>query len=957
MVDITVQLLGTFAVQTADGSPVRFRSDKVRALLAYLATEAAQPHTRARLAALLWPEQTDDLALRNLSQTLVQLRSALGDDAATEPPLLLISRQTIQWNRANGVRLDLADVARLARSGDTTEREQAVSQYRGEFLQGFSLPGCEAFEEWLLLMREHYQHQVLALLGTLASTYLDAGKYAQAEAAARRHLELDGWHEAAHRQLMRALAQDGQRASALAHYERCRALLLAELGAEPDPATTALYEQIRDGLLAPPNVPAAQRFRVPIPPTPLLGRAEELAQLTQLLAQPSCRLLTLLGPGGVGKTRLALELAAQQQAHFDDGACVVELAAIHDPALVAPTIAQALGMQETDSRTAAERLNGWLRDKQLLLLLDNFEQILSAASLVRDLLGNNLRLKVIVTSRTPLRLRGEQEFAVGPLALPDLRDFGSATVDGIELVAAHAATALFVERARSVTMQFVVTPEHAPIIAAICTRLDGLPLAIELAAARSKLFSPPGLLARLERRLPLLKGDVQDRLPHQQTMRATIAWSEQLLTAPEQVLFARLGVFVGGWTLEMAEEVVALDQDELASLDVLDGIAHLVDHSLVRQHAGNDGEPRFAMLETIREYAVERLLDSNTAAAIHHNHLRSFCALAEAAEPELFAARQRQWFAQLMAELGNLRAALDWALASGAYEPGLRLAGALWWFWLTQGVHQEGRDYLRRLLATAERAEPSLALAKAFAAAGFLEWARADFQAAQPLLETALRQSRMLGQPRIEAWSLTFLGMVATNLGRYARASQLLEESVDLWRPAGDTIGLSWALMFGGDLASAQGDDAGAAAQYQESIALLRALDNNIPLAYPLRQLGHLERRRGNTATAIARWKESLVLTRNVGDIRAIAACLIVLAATVAEAQGERAARLLGAANRALERIAITPLPADRAEEALIIEQIHAQLGETTFRAAWSAGRTMSLQQAIDDALATPHPS
>ncbi|HEV2459684.1 MAG TPA: helix-turn-helix domain-containing protein, partial [Ktedonobacterales bacterium] len=458
------------------------------------------------------------------------------------------------------------------------------------------------------------------------------------------------------------------------------------------------------------------RHNLPVQLTPLLGREDEMVAVTALLRQDAVRLVTLTGPGGVGKTRLGLQVAAELVDEYADGVWFVRLSRLVDPALVLPTIAHILGLQEAGRQPVEAVLREWLRTRAVLLLLDNFEQVVAAAPEVAELLAASPGLKVLVTSRMGLHLRGEQEVPVPPLGLPSAA--GSPRLPAVERLNQYPAVALFLARAREARPEFQVTSATAPAVLGICARLDGLPLAIELAAARLKVLPPPALLRRLEQALPLLEGGARDLEARQQTMRATLAWSEDLLEPAEQRLFGRLAVFVGGFTLEAAEAVCAAPAGaEPLGVDVLAGLGALVEQSLVQPQTGDEGEgeeeeggeARFRLLYVVREYALERLEASGEADALRQAHALYFLMVAEQAEPQLHGPEQRTWLARLERELDNERAALGWLGERAEVERGLRLAAALTWYWGERSHFLEGLGWLKGLLAQpAQPAEPGM---------------------------------------------------------------------------------------------------------------------------------------------------------------------------------------------------------------------------------------------------------
>ena len=510
------------------------------------------------------------------------------------------------------------------------------------------------------------------------------------------------------------------------------------------------------------------RNNLPLQPTPLVGREEEVAEVRDLLRGEATRLLTLTGPGGIGKTRLALQAAADLLDDFPDGTFFAPLATLTEAELFLPAVAETLGVRETGEQPLDESLKDYLSERQLLLMLDNFEQVLGAAPAVTELFAGAPGLKVLATSRAPLGLYGEHEFPVPPLSMPDLK-----RPPPLERLTQYEAVRLFVERARALKPDFEVNNESAPAVAEICVRLDGLPLAIELAAARIKMLPPKAMLQRLGNRLKLLTGGARDLPERQRTLRATIEWSHALLDEGEQLLFRRLAVFSGGRTLEAIEAICDAEGD--LPVDTFEGVSSLLDKSLLGQEEGPGGEPRFVMLETVHEFAREKLQGSGEAEQIKRAHAQYFLTLAEEAHPELLGANQLQWLEKLEAEHDNMRAALSWALERKEAEVALRLGGALFWFWSVRGYYSEGRRWLEEGQAMEGRGSPE-SRAMALAGAGALASQQGDLDRAQEACEEGLEllehQAREASEAKL--CLLAGLGWVALQREEHGQATAVV---------------------------------------------------------------------------------------------------------------------------------------------------------------------------------------
>jgi len=606
---------------------------------------------------------------------------------------------------------------------------------------------------------------------------------------------------------------------------------------------------------------------LPAQPAPLIGRAQDVAAVRKRLLDDDVHLLTLVGPPGVGKTRLAIQVAAGLLDDFDDGVYFVALAPVSDPNLVAATIAQALGVNETTDRPLAGRLKEYLRDKHVLLVLDNCEHLVTAAPdvlirLVSELLAACPWLSILVTSRAPLRVRRERQFPVPPLALPGGTEPG---LDPAELMR-YSAIALFVERAQAVRPDFALTADNARASATICARLDGLPLAIELVAARTRALPPQALLERLGGRLMLHTDGLRDVSGRHRTLYHAIDWSYALLRPEEQVLLARLGVFVGGWTLEAAERLMC-DVAPDPSLVTLDALTSLVnDNLVVEQEYG--GEPRFTLLETVRAYALERLAERGEEETMRQRHAEYYLALAEEADPRLRTAAQQAWLERLDIEGDNLRTALAWCIERAVdAEAGLRLAGALGWFWNMRGHPSEGRAWSAKALQRGSGARPALR-ARVLFMAGSLAWQQGDLAVARSLLEESVALYRELGlaQRWDLAWALTGVGMVASFQADHDAARAASDEAVALARQVGEPWVLALALLPVAEACMMRHDYAAARSCFEESLALFRQIGDRWGIGIPLLDWGYMDSIQGDYGAARARLEESITMHRQVGE-------------------------------------------------------------------------------------------
>jgi predicted ATPase/DNA-binding SARP family transcriptional activator len=847
MSTLDIHLLGEFRLVSADSPVSHLYSPRLQALLAYLVLHRDAPQLRQHLAFRLWPESSEGQARTNLRQLVHGLKQTLPD----ADHFVHADPQTLQWRSDAPFRLDVAEFEAALTQAAAAEQqretpavrvalEQAIAVYKGDLL-----PSC--YDDWIVPDRERVRQAYTEALERLLALLESQDQPRAALAYAQRLLRHDPLREDTYRSLMRLYATCGDRAMVRRIYQTCATVLERELGVAPSAATRDAYEQsVRlDAPTRPMPSPPPANTNLPVQLTSFVGRERELAELKPLLL--ATRLLTLTGPGGTGKTRLALRLAADVLETFAAGVWLVELAPLADPTLVAQAVATTLGVREQPGRPLLDALLDYLRAKTLLLLLDNCEHLIeTCAQLAERLLRAAPSVRILASSREALGIAGETAQRVPPLSLPDPR-----RLLDLDALAHNDCVRLFVERAAAAYPPFRLTAHNAPAIAQIVRRLDGIPLAIELAAARTKVFPPEQIAARLDDRFRLLTGGSRTALPRHQTLLALIEWSHNLLTAAERMLLRRLSVFAGSFSLEAAQAVCGAGLGE----DALETLARLADKSLVEVDEPLDAvEGRFRVLETIRQYAREKLLEAGEAEQVRDRHLAFFLGFAEQTEPKLRRAEQLTWLERVERDHDNLRTALAWALERGASESALRLAGALYYFWEFRGYWSEGQKWLDDALALAER-EQSEGVATG--------------EYTSTHAETAQRAKALYGAGR-----LRFATLFDPDVSR-----TMIEESLRLWRELGDKWWMAVTLEHIGFMLTVEGDYQTSRARLEEGVSLAREVEDPWLLALCLVRLASPLMEIDVTASHRIR-EEGVALARSVGDKRVLCQGLNGLAAS-----------------------------------------------------------------------------
>ena len=859
---LILSLLGPMWVTRDSRAVTGFEFDKVRALLVYLALGADRPHRREMLAGLLWPELPEKIARDNLRNALATLRRAIGD-ADTDPPYLVITREAVQFSAASDHTLDVVEITRrldLAgrhrhRNPDTCRicaawRREAADLYRGPLLAQFSLPDSAEFEYWLLNEREQLHRVVMDAFRRLAGYHLLRGDYDAARFFAGRQLAYEPWNEGAHRQAMLALARKGDRGAALRQYQACVRALDEELGVKPEAETALLFERIRDGALS------WERAANPLaaPATPLIGRERDLLSLGRQLLDPDVRLITISGPGGIGKTSLAREASRQFGPDFAGGAVFVSLVTAARPDDIFPAIAAAVGLKLDPSSLPLKQLGDHLKSREMLLVLDNFEHLTSGASRLLELLAAAPRLVLLVTSRERLNLSIEW--------LHELQGLDFPAENSIAPLTEFTALQLFARRVRQERRDFALVSAEALAAADICRLVQGMPLAIELAAAAAGVRSTAEIARQLHAGLDAPAVEWADLPPRHRSFQALIDWSYDLLSPVEQRLLRRLAVFAGGFTLEAAEAICDLEGEGNTPA----ALTQLVHKSLVVAERAPGQEARYDLHGLIRQYGLAKLVEEGAAARMRRRHGAFFCRLGEEAEPRLFGGEQMAWLDRLDTEYDNLRATLDWSLTDRTADVaiGLRLAAALTYYWEIRGLGLEGGRRLESALARIEDAAVPLQALVYLRAGNF--WIGWENEKVALCARKSLALFRQLGDEKGIAWAIRLQANLIYDGRDFDQAFPIFEESQKLAGALADRALITWNYHHMGWIALARADNLAAVNLGDRGLAVAQETGDGRAQASLLFLLGEWANRQGEFARAEALYAQALAIARNLKD-------------------------------------------------------------------------------------------
>ena len=952
---LEVRLLGGFEVKQ-DGESVAITSRPAQSLFAYLILNAGTSHRREKLAGLLWPDSTEENARDYLRHGLWKLRKAIENKSSKDAANLYILTDdiSVSFNPVAAYTLDAAKMEDVDMGcSSTDELMDGLSLYEGELLPGF-------YDEWIVLEREHLQALFEQKMECLLERLGEEARWGDTLEWGERWISFGQKPEAAYRFLMRAHAARGDMSRVATTFERCTKSL-SEFGVEPSEQTRVLYEDLKSGKeklekeipstpsIESPKPEPASRTNLPVPLTSFIGREKEIDDVLNLLEEK--RLLTLTGSGGVGKTRLAIEAVNNVVSKYNNGVWWVDLVSLTDPSLVPQAVAKVLDVHEISDQPLTETLIEYFQSKQALIVLNNCEHLVSACAQLSDqLLGACVGLKILTTSREALDILGETIWQVPSLTLPDaqvmLEPEGLCEFESIRL---------FADRARSVKPGFTLSDQNGDAVVQICRRLSGMPLAIELAAARIKIMSTDEIASRLDDCFDLLTSGSRTALPRHQTLRATIDWSYDLLSESEKTLFRRLSVFVGGFILESAEAVAS--GGDVSKHQVIELLGQLVNKSLVTVEASSgdtDEETRYGVLETIREYVYEKLESVGELENVQERHLAYFIAYGEEAELNHFGDKTELWFKRIFNEIDNIRAAIDWAIEHDKASEALRLMGALAFFRFQAGSPSGWQERLDTVLSLSSGRGQTPERAKALYGIGMLYWSDINPVDKTLELQEALSIGLQLGDNSIIANALSNLGLFASLQENFEEARSYLEQGLEIFNEMGPAHKREkfWPLIYLGDIIFGQGRPEEARKYYEESARTLREVQDKYTLALAVRRLGQLALYEGDYETADNLCKESLNLNMEVEDRRGTLACLSAIAGiTLACGQTKSAAQLFGAVQALRDTMNLRLLKIDHIEFEHNLAALHKQTNQPSLEKAWAKGEAMTIEQAVEFAL------